>query len=192
MTHEVELPDDNSTVSTELQCDIQPGALRQRYSVQWVQDFNSSNISIDRDMFNLTLSVNSSTNGSRYQCYVTINHNDSGLTSTYKGRLIVVITTEGIYNNQLTTFSLIIIYCFIPHVAIQQGSSNDVIIAILSVFVPITILLLITCPILCCFFCIEARINIRYVGYNICTVCICFHNTKHKHNNTPEEVKMVS
>ena len=94
--HEVELPDYDSSVSTKLQCDIQPGALRQRYSVQWVQDINSSNINIAGDMFNLTLSVNSSTNGSQYQCYVTINHNGSGLTSIYKGRHIVVITTEGI------------------------------------------------------------------------------------------------
>ena len=33
-SHEVELPDADSVVPTELQCDIQPGALRQRYSVQ--------------------------------------------------------------------------------------------------------------------------------------------------------------
>ena len=92
MTHEVELPDDDSSVSTKLQCDIQPGAMRQRYSVQWVQIIYSS---IVGDMFNLTLTVNSSTRGSQYQCCVTINHNGSGLTSIYKGRLIVVITTEG-------------------------------------------------------------------------------------------------
>ena len=35
LEHPVELPDDDSTVFTVLQCDIQPGALRQRYSVQW-------------------------------------------------------------------------------------------------------------------------------------------------------------
>ena len=101
MTHEVELPDDDSSVSTELQCDIQPGAMRQRYSVQWVQVFNTSHINIAGDMFNLTLTVNSSTSGSLYQCCVTINHNDAnGLTSIYKGRLIEVFTTEG--NDQLT------------------------------------------------------------------------------------------
>ena len=61
MTYEVELPDDDSSVSTELQCDIQPGAMRQRYSVQWVQHFNSSDINIAGGMFNLTLIVNSST-----------------------------------------------------------------------------------------------------------------------------------
>ena len=100
MTHEVELPDDDSSVSTELQCDIQPGALRQRYLVQWIQVFNSSDIV--GDMFNLTLNVTSYTSGSLYQCYVTINHNGSGLTLIYKGRLVVVITKG---NDQLTTLS---------------------------------------------------------------------------------------
>lgn len=96
VTHEVELPDDDSTVSTELQCDIQPGALRQRYSVQWVQVFNDSLTTIAMDMFNVTLNVSSSTSGSLYRCYVTIILNDvNGLTSTFEGRLIEVITIEG-------------------------------------------------------------------------------------------------
>ena len=106
MTHEVELPDDDSSVSTELQCDIQPGAMRQRYSVQWVQTFNSSDII--GDMFNLALIVNSTTNGSLYQCCVTINHNGSGLTSIYKGRLIEVITTEGIMTHIFLIYKNII------------------------------------------------------------------------------------
>ena len=100
--HEVELPDDDSSVSTELQCDIQPGALRQRYSVQWVQIINSSYINVAGGMFNLTLNVSSSTNGSLYQCCVTINHNGSGQTSIYKGRYIEVLTTEG--NDQQTNW----------------------------------------------------------------------------------------
>ena len=112
MIHEVELPDDDSIVSTELQCAIQPGAMRQRYSVQWVKVFNTFHINITGGMFNLILSVSSSTNGSLYRCYVTINHNDAnGLTSIYKGRLIKVITTKG--NDQLTTLSLQL-YCFAP------------------------------------------------------------------------------
>ena len=108
MTHRVELPDDDSSVSTELQCDIQPGALRQRYSVQWIPFFifsNSTDIYMG-DMFNLTLTVSSSTNGSLYQCYVTITHNDAnGITSIYKGRFIWVITTYTEGNDQLTTLS---------------------------------------------------------------------------------------
>ena len=101
----MELPDDDSSVSTELQCDIQPGAMRQRYSVQWVQIINSTDINFVGDMFNLTLNVSSSTNGSLYQCRVTIYHNGSGLMSIYKGRLIVVITTEGIMINYPHFFS---------------------------------------------------------------------------------------
>ena len=94
--HEVELPYDDSIVSTELQCDIQPGALRQRYSVRWIQIFDSSPINVAVGMFNLTVIVSSSTIGSQYQCSVTINHNGSGLSLIYKGRLI---TIEGNYND---------------------------------------------------------------------------------------------
>ena len=105
VTHRVELPDDDSSVSTELQCDIQPGALRQSYSVQWIQVFNTSHIIITEGMFNLMLTVNSSTNGSLYRCCVNITHNDAnGITSIYKGRLIGVFTAKG--NDQLITLSL--------------------------------------------------------------------------------------
>ena len=101
VTHEVELPDDDSSVSTELQCDIQPGAMRQRYSVQWIQVFNSSDVNIPGGMFNLTLSVSSFTSGSHYQCNVTIDHDGNGTTGTYEGRLNIVtevnvVTTKGI------------------------------------------------------------------------------------------------
>ena len=104
MTHEVELPDDDSSVSTELQCDIQPGAMRQRYSVQWVQTFNSSDIYIVGDMFKLTLIIISYTDGSQYQCYVTIDHDGIGTTGTYEGRLnTVVITLKGIFMFSLSS-----------------------------------------------------------------------------------------
>ena len=104
VTHEVELPDDDSTVSTELQCDIQPGAMRQRYSVQWIQTFNTFNINIDGDMFNLTLTVSSSTNGSQYQCNVTIDHDGNGTTGTYEGQLnTAVIMLKGIFMFSLSS-----------------------------------------------------------------------------------------
>ena len=99
LTHEVKLPPSaNSIVSTKLHCDIQPGSLRQRYSVQWIVSFtnNNSDILVDLHMFNLTLSVSSSTNGSQYQCHVTIDHDGNGTTMTYEGRNIVVIISEGI------------------------------------------------------------------------------------------------
>ena len=81
-------------MSTELDCDIQPGALRQRYTVQWKQILqqNTSYI-INDESFNLTLSVNSSVNGSQYQCEVTINHDGEGVNMTYKGRTVTIILT---------------------------------------------------------------------------------------------------
>ena len=92
----MELPDADSVVPTELQCDIQPGALRQRYSVQWKQIFNeSSYIIVNEGMFKLTLNVSSSLNGSQYQCEVTIDH-DGTIVQTYDGVLITLVTTAGI------------------------------------------------------------------------------------------------
>lgn len=95
--HEVELPNDNSIVSTVLVCDIQPGALIQRYSVQWkqlLQDDTSHIINVDS--FNLSLSVNSSLNGSQYRCEVTIDHNGA-VSRTYEGRTKILIIRRGIY-----------------------------------------------------------------------------------------------
>ena len=73
MVHIVELSDSGSTVSTVLECDIKPGALTQRYSVQWFQVSPMYNESIS-SMFNLTLSVRSSFDGNIYQCEITVNH----------------------------------------------------------------------------------------------------------------------
>ena len=82
----VELADENSIVPTELVCDIQPGALRQRYSVQWRQTLlHSSSHIINNDSFILTLDIESSVNGSQYQCEVTIDHNGEGVSMTYQG-----------------------------------------------------------------------------------------------------------
>ena len=93
----MELPDTDSVVPTELQCDIQPGALRQRYSVQWKQIFNeNSYIIANEGMFNLTLNVSSSLNGSQYQCKVTIDH-DGTIIRDYDGVLTTIVTTTGIY-----------------------------------------------------------------------------------------------
>ena len=123
VTHEVELPDDDSIVSTGLQCDIQPGAMRQRYSVQWIQVFNIGFTIISVDMFNLTLSVNSRspTSGSRYQCYVTIDHDGNGTTVTYEGRLnIVVIMLKGIFILNILTYCVASISS-ISHAETQQN-----------------------------------------------------------------------
>ena len=93
LEHPVELPDDDSTVSTVLQCDIQPGALRQRYSVQWKSTYQNITNIIDSgpDKFNLTLMVSSSLDGFKYQCQVTIDHDGRRLTITYEGREILLV-----------------------------------------------------------------------------------------------------
>ena len=98
VTHEVKLPDIDSTVPTELKCDIQPGALKQRYSVQWIITiggfryilFNNGSAV---DTFNVTLSVSSYDDGTQYQCEVTIQHDDMGLTRLYEGGKIFIATT---------------------------------------------------------------------------------------------------
>ena len=96
-THHVVLPSDDSEVSTELQCDIQPGALAQRYSVQWrrlCQNENFSDVPMNAELFNLTLNVTSGLNGSQYQCEVTINH-DGSLSRTYNGsRNTILISSK--------------------------------------------------------------------------------------------------
>ena len=91
----MELPDADSVASTELQCDIQPGALRQRYSVQWNQILqNGSFVLVDEDMFNLTLNVSSSLNGSQYQCEVTINHDGLTIRTYTAGRIVILASCK--------------------------------------------------------------------------------------------------
>ena len=87
----MELPDADSVVPTELQCDIQPGALRQRYSVQWKHIFEDIYIIANKGMFNLTLNISSSQNGSQYQCRVTIDH-DGTILQDYDGVLTTIVT----------------------------------------------------------------------------------------------------
>ena len=102
----MELPDADSVVPTELQCDIQPGALRQRYSVQWRQILNDSYVFIaDERMFNLTLNVNSSQNRSKYQCGVTIDHDGSNIRS-YEGVLITIVTRSGGMHNIILLWTI--------------------------------------------------------------------------------------
>ena len=103
----MELPDADSVVSTELQCDIQLGALRQRYSVQWKQIY----IIVIEGMFNLTLNVSSSLNGSQYQCRVTIDHDGTIVQiQSYDGVLITLVITTGMWSmhNLLLIFHKII------------------------------------------------------------------------------------
>ena len=89
-SYQVELPKCDGVVLTELQCDIQPGILRQSYSVQWRQLQQNDSTSID-DRFNLTLHISSSQNGSQYQCEVTIHH-DSIHNQIYVGAVVTILT----------------------------------------------------------------------------------------------------
>ena len=73
--------------TTELECGIKPGVLRQRYSVAWYQIYPTrKHLARVNEEFSLTIDVTVAANGSRYQCEVTINHNGSLLrtyTSSY-------------------------------------------------------------------------------------------------------------
>ena len=86
----VELPESHSTVATILECDIKPGALVQRYYVQWMRH-NNFTLVISNE-FNFTLGVNTSTDGSEYQCEVTVDH-DSNVSTIYKGATIIIIVS---------------------------------------------------------------------------------------------------
>ena len=88
ITYDVELPNTDSTETGELICDIQPGALRQRYSVVWI-DSNS----FFGDTFNITVNVSYSLFDKLYQCIVTVDHNGQGITRTYEGRYITIHST---------------------------------------------------------------------------------------------------
>lgn len=90
----LQTPDDQ--VPTTLQCDIQPGALRQRYSARWYQLSMHPNNTVSDVLtfipelnFNLMLNVTKEMNHSRYLCEVTINHNGS-LFRTYMGANITL------------------------------------------------------------------------------------------------------
>ena len=89
------LSDSDSRVSTVLECDIKPGALTQRYSVQWFQVSSMYNDSIS-SMFNLSLSVNSSFDVNVYQCEVTVDHDGYNYV-TYTGNNFT-ISVQG-WNN---------------------------------------------------------------------------------------------
>ena len=88
ITYDVELPNIDSTETRELICDIQPGALRQRYSVDWI----GSNFFFG-DTFNITVNVSYSLFDKLYQCIVTVDHNGQGITRTYEGRYITIHST---------------------------------------------------------------------------------------------------
>ena len=91
----MELSYSDTEVSTVLECDINPGALVQRYSVQWVQLAPKYTV-YDSSMFNFTLSVNGSIGAFLYQCEVTVDH-DGTISSTFSGtHFIIQVTVQGL------------------------------------------------------------------------------------------------
>ena len=94
--------------------------------------------------------------------YVAINHNGSGQTSLYEGRLIVVVTTEG--NDQLTTLSItVVMLCFIPHAEMQQESHTAI--DVVAIVLPIVIVLscwVCVCAVTCTYS-LGKGAHVRYV-----------------------------
>ena len=73
----VELPLTNATEEIDLQCGIQPGALVQRYSVEWKAISNQTRfIRLSVNTFHLFLNVTEKMIGMSYQCDVKVNHDD--------------------------------------------------------------------------------------------------------------------
>ena len=77
----------------QLHCDIEPGVLVQRYSVQWFRQFQNRRFVYDgEEQFELILNVSSTLNQSKHLCIVTVNH-DGTLNQTYPGGIITIQIT---------------------------------------------------------------------------------------------------
>jgi len=73
----------SGTVSTELTCDIGPGAARENYDIAWNQlntdsSFTRIREGVNLETFSLTLPVSANSNSTVYRCTVTIDHDGSG------------------------------------------------------------------------------------------------------------------
>ena len=115
-THIVELPDENSIVSAELECDIQPGALRERCSVQWKQLQHTD--TFYNNSFHVSLI---SVNGSQYQCEVTIDHDDK-----FKGAPYCITYKENtiVRGMQYETLYIAYLYMYSKSYTIHFNSQN--------------------------------------------------------------------
>ena len=86
----------SGTNSTQLQCDIGPGAARQSYTIEWDRinpsgGFTSITEGINQQNFSLTLPVDINSNGTVYMCTVTIDH-DGDTSRAYDGAKITLRT----------------------------------------------------------------------------------------------------
>ena len=82
------LPGQTRSREIELSCAIRPGALRDQYSVQWIQA--NPNKIIDTNQFELLQSINASSQF-QYHCEVTIQHN-TAIERVYNGPRINIQT----------------------------------------------------------------------------------------------------
>ena len=82
--------------TTELECGIAAGTLRERYSVEWYRTHPTRRrLSGVGSEFSVTLNVTVAANGSRYQCEVTINHNGSLLRTYTSPSITLTVTLPG-------------------------------------------------------------------------------------------------
>ena len=90
----------SGAVSTQFDCDIQPGAATESYSIAWFQlnsngSFSPITEGINLGNFSLTLQVNLSHNNTVYQCRVSIDHDGVGTGDSpmpYNGAEITLYT----------------------------------------------------------------------------------------------------
>ena len=85
----------SGSASTQLDCDIGPGAARESYTIQWVQintngGFTTITQGINQQNFGLTLPVDVNSNGRMYMCRVTIDHDGMITIRAYDGAKITL------------------------------------------------------------------------------------------------------
>lgn len=80
------IPVSNSSREVNLSCPIQPGALRESYSVYWV----SEPLGVFSNEYEISVTVNQSSS-LEYQCMVSIQHrSDQNTTATYYSPAIIL------------------------------------------------------------------------------------------------------
>ena len=93
------------SIEHELSCKIQPGALEEKYHVEWIELklYTNFSLSLNASTFNMTLNVTAALNGAEYQCRVTIDHNGTEI-EVYNGGIFKFVVE--IQNGQLLRKSL--------------------------------------------------------------------------------------
>lgn len=83
----VVFPTAESSRDIQLHCDIRPGALGSRYSVEWL----GNSVSLGYQTFDISVSLRPSSSTQQYLCRVTIVHrNDTESSEVYNGPAIML------------------------------------------------------------------------------------------------------